>query len=98
MSAATPERIEFGPRRNVVFQGLSASANVVFFGHNLGVECQRCGAYEQSDNGHRYCAHVSCPIALLELKRRKRKRTSNLERVYAPRFTRTGPPPASDAP
>jgi hypothetical protein len=27
---------------------------------------------------------VSCPIALREFKRRKRKRTSSLEKVYVP--------------
>lgn len=66
--------------------GLKNAENVVFFGNNLGVECQRCGAYDQTSMGHKYCAHVSCPIALREFKRRKRKRTSSLEKVYLPRF------------
>ncbi|MEA3200155.1 MAG: hypothetical protein QOE90_1583 [Thermoplasmata archaeon] len=64
----------------------TAGENVVFFGNNLGVECQRCGAYNQTTLGHKYCAHVSCPIALREFKRRKRKRTSSLEKVYLPKF------------
>ncbi|GEM_PF-2865287 len=64
----------------------TAGENVVFFGNNLGVECQRCGAYNQTSLGHKYCAHVSCPIALREFKRRKRKRTSSLEKVYLPRL------------
>ena len=64
----------------------TAGENVVFFGNNLGVECQRCGAYNQTSLGHKYCAHVSCPIALREFKRRKRKRTSSLEKVYLPRI------------
>ena len=59
--------------------------SVVFFGNTLGVECQRCGAYNQTSMGHKYCAHVSCPIALREFKRRRRKRTSSLEKVYLPR-------------
>jgi hypothetical protein len=66
--------------------GLRAGGeSVVFFGNTLGVECQRCGAYNQTSMGHKYCAHVSCPIALREFKRRKRKRTSSLEKVYLPR-------------
>lgn len=68
------------------FTGLKNSENVVFFGNNLGVECQRCGAYNQTSMGHKYCAHVSCPIALREFKRRKRKRTSTLEQVYIPKM------------
>jgi hypothetical protein len=64
----------------------TAGENVVFFGNNLGVECQRCGAFNQTSLGHKYCAHVSCPIALREFKRRKRKRTSSLEKVYLPRI------------
>ena len=68
------------------FVGLKAGENVVFFGNNLGVECQRCGAYNQTSMGHKFCAHVTCPIALREFKRRKRKRTSSLEKVYMPRF------------
>ena len=72
----------------VRFTGMLKNAeNVVFFGNNLGVECQRCGAYNQTTMGHKYCAHVSCPIALREFKRRKRKRTSSLEKVYLPRFS-----------
>ena len=72
--------------------GLRAGENVVFFGNNLGVECQRCGAFNQTSMGHKYCAHVSCPIALREFKRRKRKRTSSLEKVYLPKLARAGPP------
>ena len=68
----------------VRFNGLKSAENVVFFGNNLGVECQRCGAYNQTSMGHKFCAHVSCPIALREFKRRKRKRTSSLEKVYIP--------------
>jgi hypothetical protein len=68
------------------FNGLKSAENVVFFGNNLGVECQRCGAFNQTSMGHKFCAHVSCPIALREFKRRKRKRTSSLEKVYMPRF------------
>jgi hypothetical protein len=34
---------------------------------------------------------VSCPIALREFKRRKRKRTSSLEKVYMPRFSQRLP-------
>jgi hypothetical protein len=76
------------------FNGLrTPGENVVFFGNNLGVECQRCGAFNQTSNGHKYCAHVSCPIALREFKRRKRKRTSSLEKVYLPKLeARAGPP------
>lgn len=59
-------------------------SNVVFFGNSLSVECQRCGAYCTTNNGHKYCGHVTCPIALKEFKRRKRKRTSTLEQVYIP--------------
>lgn len=70
----------------VRFTGLKNTENVVFFGNNLGVECQRCGAYNQTSMGHKFCAHISCPIALREFKRRKRKRTSSLEKVYMPRF------------
>lgn len=72
------------------FTGLKSAENVVFFGNNLGVECQRCGAYNQTSMGHKFCAHVSCPIALREFKRRKRKRTSSLEKVYMPRFVARG--------
>lgn len=66
------------------FNGLKSADNVVFFGNNLTTECQRCGAYNQTSMGHKFCAHVSCPIALREFKRRKRKRTSSLEKVYIP--------------
>ncbi|MFA5860886.1 MAG: hypothetical protein WDA16_04245 [Candidatus Thermoplasmatota archaeon] len=66
------------------FNGLKNAENVVFFGNNLGVECQRCGAYNQTSMGHKYCSLVSCPIALREFKRRKRKRTSLLESGSAP--------------
>lgn len=59
---------------------------VVFFGNNLGVECQRCGAYNQTSNGHKFCAHITCPIALREVQRRRRKRTSALEKRYMPSF------------
>ena len=85
MSAiGAPDRIAF-TLNPVRFNGLKSSENVVFFGNNLGAECQRCGAYNQTSMGHKFCAHVSCPIALREFKRRKRKRTSTLERVYIPR-------------
>jgi asparagine synthase (glutamine-hydrolysing) len=60
------------------------AGDALVFGNTLGVECQRCGAYNQTSMGHKYCAHVSCPIALREFKRRKRKRTSSLEKVYIP--------------
>ncbi len=69
----------------VRFNGLKNAENVVFFGNNLGVECQRCGAYNQTTMGHKFCSHVTCPIALREFKRRRRKRTSTLEQVYLPR-------------
>jgi len=82
--ATAPERISFQLGSNVTFNGLKSAENVVFFGNNLGVECQRCGAYNQTSMGHKYCAHVSCPIALREFKRRKRKRTSSLEKVFIP--------------
>lgn len=82
--ATTSERISFQLTPNVRVNGLKSAENVVFFGNNLGVECQRCGAYNQTSMGHKYCAHVSCPIALREFKRRKRKRTSSLEKVYIP--------------
>ena len=78
-STAVPVRFGAG-------SGKTAGENVVFFGNNLGVECQRCGAFNQTSLGHKYCAHVSCPIALREFKRRKRKRTSSLEKVYLPRI------------
>lgn len=67
------------------WSGLETGSKVVFFGNGLGVECQRCGAYNQTNTGHKYCAHITCPIALKEYKRRKRKRTSTLEQVYIPR-------------
>lgn len=69
---------------NVTFRSLRSAQNVVYFGRTLGSECQRCGAYDQNEHGHRFCAHVSCPIALLEVKRRNRRRTSRLETVYFP--------------
>jgi hypothetical protein len=65
--------------------GFESGSNVVFFGNSLPVECQRCGAYCGTSIGHKYCSHVTCPIALREFKRRKRKRTSTLEQVYIPR-------------
>lgn len=76
--------------------GRGSGESVVFFGNTLGVECQRCGAYNQTSMGHKYCAHVSCPIALREFKRRRRKRTSSLEKVYLPRTLakRLAPAPA----
>ena len=83
MAMSGPEPVTFS-LANVRFNGLKSAENVVFFGNNLGVECQRCGAYNQTSMGHKYCAHVSCPIALREFKRRKRKRTSSLEKVYVP--------------
>lgn len=61
-------------------------SRVVFFGNSLSVECQRCNAYCSTNLGHKYCAHITCPIALKEFKRRKRKRTSTLEQVYIPKF------------
>jgi hypothetical protein len=84
MSSSQPIPVRFTPG------GLKNTENVVFFGNNLGVECQRCGAYNQTSMGHKFCAHVSCPIALREFKRRKRKRTSSLEKVYMPRFAERG--------
>ena len=80
---AETERITFSINP-VKFNGLKNTENVVFFGNNLGPECQRCGAYNTTGMGHKYCAHVSCPIALREFKRRRRKRTSSLEKVYLP--------------
>ena len=82
--AAAPGRISFQLKGNVAFNGLRAAENVVFFGKNLGSECERCGAYEQTSLGHKFCSHIACPIALIEFKRRKRKRTSSLEKVYVP--------------
>lgn len=61
-----------------------ADGRVVFFGACVSTECQRCGAYATTTNGHRFCSHVNCPIALREFRRRRRKRTSSLERVYLP--------------
>jgi len=66
------------------FSNFESGSNVVFFGNSLGVECQRCGAFCSTSNGHKYCTHVTCPIALKEFKRRRRKRTSTLEQVYIP--------------
>ena len=84
MSAmGSQERITFS-MSPVRFNGLKNTENVVFFGNNLGPECQRCGAFNTTSMGHKYCAHVSCPIALREFKRRRRKRTSSLEKVYLP--------------
>lgn len=64
----------------------ATDSNVVFFGNSLSVECQRCGAFCSTSIGHKYCTHVTCPIALREFKRRKRKRTSTLEQVYMPQI------------
>jgi hypothetical protein len=93
--ATAPERISFHLSSNVSFNGLKSAENVVFFGNNLGVECQRCGAYNQTSMGHKYCAHVSCPIALREFKRRKRKRTSSLEKVFIPQKLNKQPHPVA---
>ena len=60
-------------------------SNVVFFGNSLTADCQRCGAYSSTNTGHKYCIHVTCPLAIKEFKRRRRKRTSTLEQVYIPR-------------
>ncbi|HWG89881.1 MAG TPA: hypothetical protein VNZ52_03435 [Candidatus Thermoplasmatota archaeon] len=68
-----------------VFLTFDSGSNVVFYGNSLPVECQRCGAFCSTNIGHKYCTHVTCPIALKEFKRRKRKRTSTLEQVYIPR-------------
>jgi hypothetical protein len=88
MSGPDGDSYRIDPFRNVPVLPRSAlrtsTESVVFFGNTLGVECQRCGAYNQTSMGHKYCAHVSCPIALREFKRRKRKRTSSLEKVYVP--------------
>ena len=81
MTTAEPVTFTLSPVR---FNGLKQTENVVFFGTNLTAECQRCGAYNQTGMGHKFCAHVSCPIALREFKRRRRKRTSSLEKVYIP--------------
>ncbi|MHB8584538.1 MAG: hypothetical protein ACYDDF_01690 [Thermoplasmatota archaeon] len=59
---------------------------MVFFGNNLCVECQRCGAFSSTTSGHKFCTHTTCPIANRESKRRLRKRTSTLEQVYMPRL------------
>jgi hypothetical protein len=95
MAVSGSERIAFHLTPNVRMNGLKSAENVVFFGNNLGVECQRCGAYNQTSMGHKYCAHVSCPIALREFKRRKRKRTSSLEKVFIPQKLAEHAPPAS---
>ncbi len=63
-----------------------AGSHVVFFGNSLSVECQRCNAFCATSRGHKYCVHVTCPLALKEFKRRKRKRTSTLEQVYLPKL------------
>lgn len=86
---ASAERVALVTRSNVTFHNLRAADNVVFFGKSLGPICQRCGAYDQTSHGHKYCAHIACPIALLEFRRRQRKRTSTLEKVLLPRFERT---------
>ena len=92
MSGSEPVTFTLSPVRFA--PGLLKNAeNVVFFGNNLTSECQRCGAFNQTSMGHKYCAHVSCPIALREFKRRKRKRTSSLEKVYIPqKLAKTGAP------
>lgn len=77
--------------------GFRTGESVVFFGNTLGVECQRCGAYNQTSTGHKFCSHVSCPIALREFRRRKRKRTSSLEKVYLPQMQARVAGPPSDA-
>jgi hypothetical protein len=69
-----------------VAANIDGGGNVVFFGNTLSVECQRCGAFTATTAGHKYCVHVTCPIALREFTRRKRKRTSTLEKVYVPRI------------
>ena len=68
------------------FSSFDSGSKVVFFGNSLGVECQRCNAYCTTNLGHKYCTHITCPIALKEFKRRKRKRTSTLEQVYIPKM------------
>lgn len=68
---------------------------VVFFGGSLTNECQRCGAYGTTGAGHKFCAEVACPIAIREFRRRQRKRTSSLEKVYLPAIeARKAAPPA----
>lgn len=86
---AAPEHVTFS--FNVQFKALAARENIVFFGRNLGLNCRRCGAYERTSLGHTYCAQSMCPIALIEVKRRRRKRTSSLERVYIPQMFVTRP-------
>lgn len=71
------------PRRS---GDLGAGNHVVFFGKLVGSDCRRCGAYMTTSFGHNYCAQVTCPLALKEVKRRKRKRTSSLEKEYLPRL------------
>ena len=73
-------------RAPIAFNGLKDKKNVVFFGKSLGSMCQRCGAYNQTSTGHKFCGFVACPIALLEFKRRQRKRTSSFEKVYLPKI------------
>jgi hypothetical protein len=68
------------------FLSFESGSKVVFFGNSLSVECQRCNAFCSTNLGHKYCAHITCPIALKEFKRRKRKRTSTLEQVYLPKY------------
>lgn len=84
----SPPRILFDMRSNVSFPALSSKANARFFGNVLSIECRKCGAYEQTKAGHHYCLRVSCPIGLLESKRRNRKRTSSLEKVFVPKLAK----------
>ena len=74
-----------GTGQPIGFKGLKSAENVVFLGEKLTPECKHCGAYDSTKKGYKFCAHVTCPIALKEFKRRKRKRTSTLEQVYIPR-------------
>ena len=84
-----PSRVTFDRRVNVAFPSARSPDSVVFFGRNLGPTCLRCGAFGRTSMGHAYCAQLACPIALIETHRRRRKRTSNLEKVYVPRIART---------
>lgn len=85
-------------RATVTFNGLKDKKNVVFFGKSLGPMCQRCGAYDQTSTGHKYCGFVACPIALLEFKRRQRKRTSSFEKIYLPKIILRSHDPQGPAP
>lgn len=96
--AASSERIAFDLRSNVSFPNLKSAENIIFFGNTLSIACQRCGAYDQTSRGHKYCTHIACPIALLESKRRNRKRTSNLEKVFIPRLARPADAPPAGSP